>query len=148
MDNKQFQQTANILCHIFCGLKLMESCRRLVDLGTGTLVIDATSAACQFDGRAIDALPIAVELNEYLKYSLTINSFDRSNVRRAQLLASIRLSQINSSERFTQELHVDSANTLIQAGTFHRLTISCQSEIAVGNALYRSKQNVVKEIPP
>lgn len=140
------QQIANIVCYIFCGLKLMGSCRRLADLGSGTLAIDVISAGCRFNGRPIDALPIAVELRENLEHLLKRHNIDPKSLVRARLTALIDVGSVDSSHRVTSEFHMRSGQ-IIQEGKFHQLKISCQSEIATGDALFRSKEDTVAEIP-
>jgi hypothetical protein len=52
---------------MFCGWRLIESKPNLVNLGSGTLEIDAITGQCLFQDKSIDQLKIAEEIRAWLR---------------------------------------------------------------------------------
>lgn len=53
MRRKRLQHTADTICRMFCGWRLVNCMPQLVDLGSGTIHIDVLTGSCSFDGEAI-----------------------------------------------------------------------------------------------
>jgi hypothetical protein len=63
---KRLQHVADTMCQMFCGWRLIESKPNLVNLGSGTLEIDAITGQCLFQGKSFEQLTIAEEIRAWL----------------------------------------------------------------------------------
>ena len=147
MRRKRLQHSADILCHKFCGWELVNSYRQLVELGSGTLSIDALSGKCRFDDNPIPEVAIAGALQSWLVDDLETHNISAGLLKQASLIADLELSSIKASDRVTGDFHMDKSQKPITRGSFHRLEIRCRSEVATDEKTYRSKHEDVQEFP-
>jgi hypothetical protein len=70
---KRLQHVADTMCQLFCSCRLIESKPNLVNLGSGTLEINAITEQCLFQGESIDQLKIAEEIRGWLRQDLATN---------------------------------------------------------------------------
>ncbi|MEQ9565650.1 MAG: hypothetical protein RLN85_07560 [Pseudomonadales bacterium] len=147
MRRKRLQHSADILCHKFCGWELVNSYRQLVELGSGTLSIDALSGECRFDDNLIQELTIACALQIWLAEDLKTHNISADSLQRASLVANLRLSSIRASDRVTCDFHMDKNQKPISKGGFHQLEIRCRSEVATDEKTYCSEYEDMQEFP-
>jgi hypothetical protein len=110
MRRKRLQHDADVLSQMFCGWRLMNSYDRLLQLGSGTLHIDALTAHCNFADTGIEPLPIAEEMRSWLMADLNANGIPASGVLRAVLVTEILLDTIPWQARTTPPrscIHLD-----------------------------------------
>lgn len=61
------------MCQMFCGWRLIQSKPSLVNLGSGTLEIDAMAGQCFFQGKNIGKLTIVEEIRAWMHDDLATN---------------------------------------------------------------------------
>lgn len=132
---------------MFCGWRLINSYRDLERLGSGQLSIDALTGSCSFDGRPIEQLSIACELSAWLREDAESHRIPLESLRHAQLHAELGFSQIDGSERTTNDQHMDRGGKPVCKGTFNRVRISCRSEVTTDEAAYTSTFLDLEEWP-
>jgi hypothetical protein len=132
---------------MFCGWRLTNCVPELVDLGSGTLRIDAVSAGCLFDDEAIPKLSIAEELQAWLHEDLARNRIPLEALLAATLVAKLSFSEIRRGERITGDHFFDDAGRTVRTPTMHRCAIHCRSEVATEGAVYRSELRDIEEWP-
>ncbi len=147
MRRKRFQHAADVLCQMFCGWRLIGSKPRLVQLGSGTIEINALTGKCLFDGKPVDELPIAKELQLWLHKDLATHRIPVEALTRARLAASLSFSQISRGERTKRGEMFYIEGKAVRSGKMHRCIIECQSEIATDDAVYRSNRRDLEEWP-
>ena len=147
MRRKRLQHSADILCQKFVGWELVNSYRQLVELGSGTLSIDALSGECRFDDHPIQELTIAGALQIWLADDLKTHNISAESLQHASLAADLRLSSIRAPDRVTGDFHMDKNQKPISKGSFHRLEIRCRSEVATDEKTYHSEFDDVQEFP-
>jgi hypothetical protein len=147
MRRKRLQHGADVLCQMFCGWRLVNSYRDLESLGSGTLTVDALSGQCGFEGRPINRLTIAGELQAWLEEDLTANSIPRAGLKRAQLTAVLSRTEISAKERMTATHHISAKGDTINKGPFIRLKIDCKGEIETDEKTYTATQSELVEWP-
>jgi hypothetical protein len=67
MRGKRFQHIADTMCQMFCGWRLVGSKPSLVNLGSGTLNMDAITGQYLFNGKKIAQLTIAEEIRAWIQ---------------------------------------------------------------------------------
>lgn len=132
---------------MFCGWQLMNSYRALEALGSGTLLIDALTGACAFDGKPIPELSIARVLKSWLADDLAAQSIPTAAIRRAELTVTLTLSRIAAAERKTLDWHMDRRQRPIAEGPFNRCAIRCRGEIETDEKLYAASGTDIEEWP-
>jgi hypothetical protein len=147
MRRKRLQHAADTLCRMFCGWRLTNSYEDLARLGSGTIEIDALSAACRFEGEPIERLAIAGELSAWLREDLAAHVIPESAILRARLEAELRFSEIEAEKRATPDQHLEREGRPIREGRFHRVRIRCKSEVATDEAVYTSSFDDLEEWP-
>src|SRR5687767_1271930 len=130
MGRKRLQHAADILCQMFCGWRLVNSYRELERLGSGTLVIDALTEVCTFDGQPIERLPIAGELRAWLEQDLPENGVQIAELREAALTAELRFGWVARGERGTRVVHFDPGGDVVAPARFLVCEIECRSRVA------------------
>ena len=146
MRRKRLQHIADTLCHILCGWRQIEDKPRLVELGSGTLEIDAISGACAFNGSPISPLGVATELRLWLNEDLAAHSISISALKSARIRADLEFSRIGAPERTTSgEFYVRGRSQ--RSVSWHRCQVRCTSEVISGPDLYTSEFSDLEEWP-
>jgi len=81
MRRKRLQHAADTMCQMFCGWRLIGSKPSLVNLGSGTLEIDAITGQCLFQGKNIGPLTIAEEIRAWLEQDLATNKIPIASLK-------------------------------------------------------------------
>jgi hypothetical protein len=68
-------------------------------------------------------------------------------LRRAELVAILHLTSIDSRARVTRDHHIGQDGRPIHSGRFHRLEIDCRSSVETDEATYTSTYHDVEEFP-
>jgi hypothetical protein len=144
---KRLQHAADMLCRMFCGWRLANSYRSLASHGTGTLRIDALTGSCAFEGVGIESLPIAEELQHWLRSELAGHRIPREGLCHAILTAQLTFSPVLPGKRITNECYLRPDGKVVRSSEFHRCEIVCEAEIATNEAVYRSCHKDVTEWP-
>jgi len=132
---------------MFCGWRLINSYRDLEELGSGTLIIDALSGHSKFNGRLIENLSIAGELQAWLREDLAAHSISLADIKRAQLVAVLAMSDVGPDGRKTADHHMDGKGRPINKGPFNRLRIECKGEIETDEKTYSATYSDLEEWP-
>lgn len=146
MTRNELKNTAETLCHMFCGWRQIFSKSRLVELGSGTLEVDVLAGECFFDGKHIPILPIAKELRGCLHRAQAANSF-RQSVLRARLRVGLSFSTIPWNERTRPKEIFYVHGQPIRTAQMHRCKFVCDSEIVEGPRTHRSNYTAIEEWP-
>ena len=146
MRRKRLQHTADTICRMFCGWRLVNCMPQLVDLGSGTIHIDVLTGSCSFDGEAIPSLSIAEELRLWVRKDLEANQIPLAGLAHASLAAKLSLSEIQWRDRTTNAHFFDDGRH-VRTDTMHRCAIRCESEVATDEAVYRSEFQDLEEWP-
>jgi hypothetical protein len=148
MRRKRLKHAADILCQMFCGWRLVNSKPELVELGSGTLGIDALTGECFFNGQSIPELSIAVELSEWLKEDLAAHNIPIEALSHARLKAELSFSEISWNESQVKgEMFFSGNGGAVRTATMHRCVIQCESEVATDETVYRSNFEDLEEWP-
>ena len=146
MRRKKLQNTANELCQMFCGWQLHFDKPVLSILGSGTLSIDAVSAACHFNGRPIETLSIAKALQIWLGEELGRLGLMPEAIQHARLDAKLELSTIPWSDRSSSEQWFRGGKQVVWENLY-RCEIRCSSEVATDEVAYRGTRSDREEWP-
>jgi hypothetical protein len=144
---KRLQHAADILCRMFCGWRLAKSYRSLASHGTGTLRIDALAGSCAFDGVGIESLPIAEELQLWLRGEIAGHRIPREGLCHAILTVQITFRAMPPGKRMANERYLGRDGKVVYSSEFHSCTILCEAEIATNETVYRSCHADVTEWP-
>lgn len=125
MRRKRLKHNAFILCHMFCGWRLINSYNRLVALGSGTLDINALTAGCRFNGEPIEQLSIALELQHWLLEDLAAQAVPVEAIRSADLEVRLAFAEVAPRARVTRDAHFGADGRHVGGPTFHRCAIAC-----------------------
>ena len=147
MRRKRLQHAADILCRMFCGWRLANSYRSLASLGTGTLWIDALGGSCEFEGEPVKAPSIAGELQHWLLGDRAAHRIAPEALCRATLTARLTFSAVPPGHRVTNECYLRPDGRVVRSAEFYRCAITCESEIATDEVVYRSCHQDVTEWP-
>ena len=145
MRRKRLKNVADTLCQMFCGWRLVGSKRTLAELGSGTLEIDALTGQCQFQGKPILQLPIAMELAGWMKQDLATHRIPTTLLVHARLSARLSFSRVPWNTR-TKEIFISSGKA-VRSQEMHKCIFECASEVATDEVLYRSKRTETQEWP-
>ena len=133
---------------MFCGWRLVNSYPQLERLGSGTLIIDALSQACSFNGQTIEPLTIAGELAAWLREDLAAHHIDDSQLRQATLVAELQFSTVARAERATHEIHFTARGHEAAPALFLSCEIGCKSRVVTDERSYESEYRDREEWPP
>jgi hypothetical protein len=147
MKQRRLQHAADILCHMFCGWRLINCYAEMERLGSGELQVDALTADCVFNGIPIESLSIAHELQHWLLTDLAANNIQSESIRIAKMTAHLSISQISSRTRTTNTQHFDNKERPVTKGTFNRLEIKCHSLISTDKKSFTSSFEDLEEWP-
>jgi hypothetical protein len=98
---KRLQHVADTMCQMYCGWRLIESKPNLVNLGSGTLEIDAITGQSLFQGKSIDQPKIAEEIRAWLRQDLATNKIPVAVLTGARL--AVKLSSFRGALERTHE---------------------------------------------
>ena len=147
MRRKRLNHAADTFCQMFRGWRLANSFHGLIELGSGTLVIDAKDATCTFNDAGIASLNIAGELNAWLVADLQANDIPLAAISTAKLTVVLALSTIHGKKRESIVQYISPEGKPIRGGSFHRLAMQCESEITTDEARYTATLSEVVEWP-
>lgn len=148
MRRKRLSHTADILCQMFRGWRLIDSKPELVKFGSGLLEIDALTADCVFNKMPISQLPIAVEIREWLTEDLLAHNIAVESIASARLSVDLEFGILPWSQRMrTGEQFFSGEGTHVKTSQVHRCVMKCQSEIRTDEATYRAKLEDAQEWP-
>jgi hypothetical protein len=128
---------------MFCGWRLIGSKPNLVDLGSGTLEIDAVTGQCFFQGQIIDQLKIAEEIRAWMQADLAANKIPIAALTSARLTVKLSFSLVQWN---TREIFYSDAGA-VRTEKMNRCNMECDSNVATDEAVYRSKLTQVQEWP-
>lgn len=131
---------------MFCGWRLHFDKPVLSALGSGTLSIDAVSAACHFKDRPIESLSIARQLRTWLSQELARRGLAPGFVRHARLEARLELSTISWADRSSKEQWFRDGKP-VAGENLYRCEIRCSVEVATDEATYRCTRSDREEWP-
>jgi hypothetical protein len=143
MREKRMQHVADILCQMFCGWRLIESKPMLVDLGSGTVEIDALTGQCTFQNKPTPQLPIAGDLLAWTKEELVSHHIPIGAIIRARIAAKLTFAQVRWKIRTTEIFFADDGDA--RSMKIQQCTFDCESEIATDAIVYHSKLKAVQE---
>jgi hypothetical protein len=143
MHEKTMQHVADILCQMFCGWRLIASKPMLVELGSGTVEIDALTGQCTFQNKPTPQLPIAEDLLAWTKEELTSHHIAVAGVIRARIAAKLTFAQVRWRIRSTEIFFANEGDA--RAMKLHQCTFDCESEIATDAIVYHSRLREVQE---
>jgi|GEM_PF-4206102 len=148
MRRKRLNHIVFTICDMFCGDSLFSSYPQLVELGSGTLIIDVLASQCSFNGRDIDQLPIARYLHKWMVQDCATNRIDISLIAKARLTVDIHLSSIMWGERqssLTETFYV--AGTPIKTNEARRCVFLCSSVVQTDDTTYAATCERTREWP-
>jgi hypothetical protein len=130
---------------MFCGWRLIGSKPNLVDLGAGTLEIDAITGECFFQGRIIEQLTIAQEIRVWMQDDLAANKIPFVALKRARLSVNLTFSVVPWNKQSREIFYSDEGAVRTEKMT--RCTMECDSNVATDEAVYSSRLTDVQEWP-
>lgn len=146
MRRKRLKHAAQVLCQMFCGWRLINSCRDLERLGSGVLGINALDGSCSFNGEPVSSTAIARELQSWLEADLDRHGIPRGALRSATLTATLQFSSIQAGERVTRDRHFGRNGEAV-AGPFNRVAIACSAELTTDDGAYSAEHDDLEEWP-
>ena len=145
MRRKRLQYLADTMCQMFCGWRLIGSKPNLVDLGSGTLEIDAITGECFFAGRIIEQLTIAEEIRAWVRDDLAANEIPVVALNRARLTVNLLFRVVPWSKQ-TKEIFYSDAGA-VRSEEMNRCAMECDSNVVTDESVYRSKLTEVEAWP-
>jgi hypothetical protein len=142
---KRLQHVADTMCQMFCGWRLIESKANLVELGSGTLEIDAISGQCLFQGEPIGQLTIAEEIRAWMQQDLATSKIPIAVLTDAHLAARLTFSVVPWAKLSKEIFYSD--GKAVRTKKMNRCVIECDSNVSTDEAVYRSKLREVQEWP-
>ena len=133
------------MCQMFCGWRLIGSKPSLVNLGSGTLEIDAITGQCLFQGKAMGQLTIAEEIRTWLQQDLATNRIPIAALTGAHLAVRLAFSVVPWSEPTREIFYSD--GKAVRTERMNRCVMECDSGVTTDEAAYRSKLIEVQEWP-
>ena len=130
---------------MFCGWRLCGSKRILVELGSGNLEINILTGQCEFQGKPIAQLPIALELVEWMRQDLQTHGIPSALLTRARLSVKLSFSRIPWDTKTKEIFYVD--GSAVRSENMHKCIFECDSEVATSEAIHRGKQTEVQQWP-
>jgi hypothetical protein len=130
---------------MFCGWRLIESKPNLMNLGSGTLEIDAVTGQCLFQGKSIDQLKIAEEIRAWLRQDLATNETPLAVLTGAHLAVKLSFSVVPWNEP-TREIFY-SGGKAVRTEKMNRCVMECDSDVTTDEAAYHSKLTEAQEWP-
>lgn len=137
MRRKRLQHVADTMCQMFCGWRLVESKPSLVNLGSGTLEIDAITGQCLFQGKNIGPLTIAEEIRAWLEQDLATNRIPISALASAHLKVKLSFSVVPWNATTKEIFYSD--GKAVRTEEMNRCVVECDSKITTGEIVYSSQ---------
>ena len=147
MRRKRFKHTAFIICHMFCGWRLVNSTKEFNKLGSGIFKYDLLSKKASFNGEIIDNPNICYELDGFLLDEMNRLSLDYSVFKSVILNVDIEQIIIESYKRKTNDIHFDKDKKVLIKGIFYQYKLKCLCTITTEDGEYIGKYNDVEEWP-
>jgi hypothetical protein len=132
---------------MFCGWRLIESKPNLVNLGSGTLEIDAITGQSLFQGKSIDQPKIAEKIRAWLRQDLATNKIPLAVLTGARLavkLSSFRGALERTHPRGRFSIRVEKPYSTEK---MNRCVMECDSNVTTNEATYHSKLIEAQEWP-
>ena len=145
MRGKRLRHVADTMCQMFCGWRLIGSKPNLVELGSGTLELDAMTGQCLFQGKTIGQLTIAEEIRAWLEQDLATNKIPIAALTGAHLTVKLSFSVVPWNEPAKEIFYSDGKP--IRTEKMNRCIVECRSNVTTDEAVYRSKLTEVQEWP-
>ena len=145
MHRKRLQHVADTMCQMFCGWRLIESKPNLLNLGSGTLEIDAITGQCRFQGKSIGQLTIAEEIRAWLQQDLAAYKIPISMLTGAHLAVKLSFSVVPWNET-TKEIFYSGGKT-VRTEKMNRCVMECNSNVTTGESVSHSKLTEAQEWP-
>ena len=133
------------MCQMFCGWRLIESKPSLLNLGSGTLEIDAITGQCHFEGKSIGQLNIAEEIRAWLRRDLARNEIPIAALTGAGLTVKLSFSVVPWNERTKEIFYSD--GKAVRTEQMNRCIMKCESNVTTDEAVYRSSLVETQEWP-
>jgi hypothetical protein len=145
MHRKKLQGTANTMCRVFCGWRLNQSKPNLVELGSGTLKIDALTGNCSFEEKSISQLTIAEELRLWLQSDLSASNIPIDALTGAKLAVNLSFSVVPWSAPEQEIFYLN--GKAIRTEKMNRCVMECDSHVTTDDRVYRSQLTEVQQWP-
>jgi hypothetical protein len=145
MRRKRLQHIADTMCQMFCGCRLTGSKPNLVNLGSGTLNINAITGQCFFHGKKIAQLTIAEEMRAWLQQDFATNKIPLATLTGAQLTVKLSFSMVPWNEPAKEIFYSD--GKAVRTEKMNQCILECDSKVTTGEAVYRSTLSEVQEWP-
>jgi hypothetical protein len=145
MRRKRLQHVADTMCQMFCGWRLISSKPILVELGSGTLEIDAITGECFFQGRIIEKLTIAEEIRAWMRDDLAANKIPFAALKGARLSVNLSFSVVPWRDQSGEIFYSDAG--AVRSEEMNRCAMECDSNVVTDESVYRSKLTEVEEWP-
>jgi hypothetical protein len=142
---KRLQHVADTMCQMFCGWRLIGSKPSLVNLGSGTLEIDAITGQCLFQGKNIGPLTIAEEIRVWMEQDLATNRIPIADLTGAHLKVKLSFS-VAPRNATTKEIFY-SDGKVVRTEEINRCVMECDSKIATDETVYSSQLVETQEWP-
>jgi len=130
---------------MFLGWRLIQSKPGLVNLGSGTLEIDAMTGQCFFQGENIGKLTIAEEIRAWMHDDLAANKIPVSALTDARLSVKLTFSEVPWSALKRESFF--SEGKVVRTEKMNRCLMECDSNVATDDAVYRSRDKVGTNLP-
>lgn len=147
MRRKRLKHSADTLCHMFCGWRLVNAYADIEALGSGCLEIDALTGAASFNGEATDPLAIAGELHAWLLEDCETNNIPIGQILTAKLTATLDFSKADWKERKSRDHWFDHKGAEIVWRQINRCVIQCDAIVKTDECEYRSTYHDIEEWP-
>jgi hypothetical protein len=145
MRTKRLQHAADSICQMFCGWRLIESKSSLLELGSGTLEIDALNGQCSFEGKTTGPLSIAEEIRAWLRRDLETNGIPIAALTGVRLVANLSFSVVPWNDRTEEIFFLD--GKAARTERMNRCIMNCESNVTTDAAVYRSTLIETQEWP-
>ncbi len=148
MRRKRLQHDADILCHMFCGWRLIFSKADLVKLGSGLLAIDALTGECSFNGIPTKTLAIANEVRLWLAADFEKNNIRIQDITVARLTVRLAFDEIDWEDRTgADQFFSFTTHEQVRTERMHRCRMHCDSEIRTVDSVFKSGYQDSEEWP-
>ena len=147
MRRKRLQHSADVLCQMFCGWRLLFSLPTVEQLGSGLLEVDVLARSCSFNGQSITRLSIVDELHAWLSQDLANHHIDLQSLREATIRVTLSQRVIHRSERKTGGIFMDPGEKPVEQDEYIACDILCTSRVATDEKVYSSQYRDLEEWP-
>jgi hypothetical protein len=145
MHRKRLQHVADTMCQMFCGWRLIQSKPNLLNLGSGTLEIDAITGQCHFQGKSIGQLTIAEEIRAWMEQDLATNRIPIADLMGAHLKVKLSFSVVPWNATTKEIFYSD--GKVVRTEEMNRCVMECDSKITTDETFYSSQLVEAQEWP-